>query len=66
MVCVKCHDQKTTGANRGNRPKTTGDRVFHTKFGNGTIIKKWGKKVFTVDFENHVTKNIHDDFLTLI
>ena len=66
MVCVECHEEKTTAAKRENRPKTTGDKVFHVKFGNGTIVKRWGQKVFMVDFENHVTKNIQHDFLTLI
>jgi hypothetical protein len=43
-----------------------GKKVSHAKFGIGVIEKKLGKMVLRVTFENHVTKNIRCDFLSLI
>jgi hypothetical protein len=43
-----------------------GMRVSHAKFGVGIIKEKLGGQVLRVTFENHGTKNIHHDFLSLI
>ena len=42
-----------------------GTKVHHTKFGVGVIIKKLGRDVFTVKFEDHGSIDIHYDFLKL-
>jgi hypothetical protein len=45
---------------------TEGMKVSHAKFGVGIIKKKVGRHVFRVTFEDHSTKNIYYDFLSLI
>jgi hypothetical protein len=40
-----------------------GTKVYHAKFGVGVIIKKLGRDVFTVNFEDHGTIDVHYDFL---
>jgi hypothetical protein len=43
-----------------------GKKVSHSKFGAGIIKEKLGRDVFRVTFKDHITKNIHYDFLSLI
>ena len=41
-------------------------KVTHAKFGVGIVKEKIGRYVFKVTFEDHSTKDIHCDYLTLI
>jgi hypothetical protein len=45
---------------------TEGMKVSHANFGVGIIKKKVGRHVFRVTFEDHSTKNIYFEFLSLI
>ena len=47
-------------------PFWLGDKVSHPKFGKGIIIKKLGREVFRVEFENHGTKDIHYIYLSSV
>ena len=43
-----------------------GNKVSHPKFGVGVIIKKLGREVYRVYFEDHGTKEIHYRYLSLV
>jgi hypothetical protein len=43
-----------------------GMRVSHAKFGIGIVKEKIGRQMFRVTFEDHSTKTIRHDFLSLI
>jgi hypothetical protein len=59
-------DYKNTPKKKTGPNLSEGRKVSHPKFGIGIIQEKLGRNVFTVAFENNVTKNIHYDYLKLV